>query len=199
MASIPQQRQMLDYIVAKLESSAGRIIPVTRKVVRNTNTNYLEVDDNGLVILVDKKYTGPGFRALCRELAGGKTDVAVVFFKDGTTFFRNAMEANYFKSEHDLSLKHYTPEQMRRMILLSPEEIFIQDRGRDIQYYQPDSERLEEGIETFTFRPARFDYSHISSDRFIPSNADSKRLFIWGDRRHEPGDLELAGNYLIGE
>ena len=200
MTSLREQKEMLEYIVDKLErgSMNVNVTPKNRRIVGNKSTNYIQIGDDGLVILVDKKYTEEGFRTLCRELTKGRKDAAVVFYKDGETFFRSAAQANYFKKEHSLSLKHYTSEQMTKMMLLSPEERFIQERRTSLQYYQPDSANLERGIETFRFEPVRFDYSHISSyEKFKPQDADSKRLFIWTERTHEPENLKLEDNRLM--
>jgi len=120
---------------------------------------------------------------------------AVVFYKDGKTFFRSAAEANYFKKKNELSLKNYTTEDMQHMILLRPEEIRVNQDKVFLQYYQPESARLQEGISTFRFEPVVFDYSHLEK-WYVDDDKDSERLFIWTERIDRSGDLQIHDDYL---
>jgi hypothetical protein len=87
------------------------------------------------------------------------------------------------------------------MIEFRPEEIFVRGiRNRRVQYYQPASERLNEGIEHFVFDNVLFDYSHIPAEqRFGDIEKTSERLFIWDKdkRRHWDCALGLYKGLLL--
>ena len=187
---------MLDYLVGKLEGSA-MVEPRAKAILGEEESRYLLVGEKGIVVLVDRVYPGNSFEQLIGAARQARPDVAVAFFKDGETFFRSAAEKNYFKMGKDLSLKKYTDEDMQRMMLLRPEEIFVVNMGRSLQYYQPESERLVEEVVSFGFKPVEFDYSHIDSrERFKPRDTESKRLFIWKNRIETWGLIVLDGKYL---
>ncbi len=195
-----EQKRMLDYVVSKLESSGEKIIPSKRNILGKIESNLIFVGDNGVVLLLDKIYPKDSFRYLHNIASQSKERVASVVFKDGETFFRSAAEKNYFKKDHKLSLKNYNAEDMQRMILLRPEEIILTQKNfGQIQYFQPESSRMREGLETFRFKPVKFDYSHINSDYgFKPENTSSKRLHIWNRRQHFTGPLFLD-TFLLKE
>ena len=106
---------------------------------------------------------------------------------------------NYFKKDKYLSLKKYSNEEMHRMILFRPEEIFLNEKRSHLQYYQPSSANLNECLTIFNFQSVRFDYSHIDeSGRFKPSDKESKRLYIWNDRKENADSLRLEKWVLFG-
>lgn len=124
-------------------------------------------------------------------------EASLLIYKDGKDFFRNAAEKNDFKRRYSLSLKYYTSEQTRKMINLSPEEIYVKNSKTWMQYYQPKSKRLEERIVSVKFKPVTFDYSHISSyERFKPHNKDSEMMFMWDNRVDGKKPLILNGGYI---
>jgi hypothetical protein len=196
MVGKKQKKQMFDFLVSKLESSAEKVVPRTKKIVEDLDTNYILIDDRGLVISIDQHYTAKRFEELLsiiqRQTREGRNNIAYVFYKDGETFFRSAAKDNHFKSDKGLSLKNYDNEEMRRIMLLRPEEIMVRERRKFLQYYQPESQRLEEGIETFGFDPVIYNYSHIpEKERFGPLEKPSERLHIWTERHSQQGDLRL--------
>ena len=190
---------MKDWMVSKLEASHTKVEPVTKKLV-GARSSYILVDDNGAVILVDRTYPADALERVYRMVEAARPNTAAVLYKDGETFFRSAASRKHFKKDQGRSLKYCTDEEFRRMIRFRPEEILLNSRnGGVLQYYQPASARLEEGIETFTFTPVVFDYSHIpKNERYGAVNKDSKRLHIWTDRNHVGGGLVLANNRLNG-
>jgi len=150
--------------------------------------------------VVNRTYPNDSFVQARRYLKQTKSSVAMVFYKDGKTFFRSAAKDNNFKGSLDLSLKNYTSEQIQRMIMFRPEEAYMAGRCGVLQYYQPKSDRLDEALATFGFEPVRFDYSHIDSrERFKPQNRDSSKLFIWSpDRKEElTDDIRLSKDFLV--
>ena len=195
MTSRAQKKDMLDYLVAGLGGS-DKIEPMKKKFINNIQSSYILVGDSGIVFLVDQVYTGDTFGQILRVMKGSRPNVATIVLKDGETFFRNAAEKNYFKKSHQLSLKNYSAEEMRRMIIFRPEEIAIERSLGRIQYYQPQSANLNQGVVTFKFKDVVYDYSHIDSSRFKPADTESARLKIWTGRKEEYGLIQLAGKYL---
>ncbi len=197
MVSKRDQNNMRDYIFASLEGAHLKIEPRSKELISGIKSHYLVLDDNGIVILVDRVYPGETLPNLMRLVKEARPNVGAVLFKDGETFFRSAAEDKRFKKDQGLSLKNYSDDKIHRMMLLRPEEIFLGNRNGEVQYYQPESERLDKGIETFRFAPVIYDYSHIlSCDRFGPVTEKSKKLFIWENREHYDGNLILANGRL---
>jgi len=201
---------MLDYIVNKLEHGNGEtIIPRSKEIVSGIVSNYILIgshketrrdDKDGIILLIDKIYPKNSFNEIYEKVSdidSLKGNIGVVIFKDGKTFFRNASEKNYFKKKKKLSLKNYTDDEMHKMILFRPEEIFLSKRKEWLQYYQENSSLLKEGIVSFKFSPVIFDYNHIDSmERFKPNDVESERLHIWKKRIFHDGPIELKDGYL---
>jgi len=200
MVSRQQKKQMLDYLVAKLEGSEEKVKPATKELIPGINSSYILLGDDGIVFLADQYYAGGKLEGLYSRNKQRFPRFGIVFYKDGKTFFRSAAEANYFKKENELSLKHYDDASMQKMMLLRPEEIFVQglsDRV-GVQYYQPESPRLTEALAFFRFGPVTFDYSHIPREnRFGPLTKESERLFIWQDRIETSENLTLKRCQLV--
>ncbi len=199
MVSKEQKKEMMDYLVSRLEPVNERVIPRNREIVSGIVSNYIMIGDSeGIVLLVDQIYRGNSFEDVHGRARAQFRNVASVVIKDGQTFFRNAMERNYFKKDRELSLKMYSDEEMRRMILFRPEESFLFNVQRGwLQYFQPKSEQLEKGIESFRFESVSFDYSHIDShEKFKPQNTDSRKLYIWTRRVHNEGNLKIVQGFL---
>ena len=66
-----------------------------------------------------------------------------------------------------------------------------------MQYFQPVSPRLEEGIVSYKFKTVTFDYSHVDSrERFKPQDRQSDRLHIWIDMRLNKDEIVFDKGYL---
>lgn len=207
--TLRQKTQMRDYVADRLKASGVQLR--TKQVLPNSgiDTSYLLFPQNsGIVVLVDQKYPNDQLRRLSQGLREqGFTNCAFIFYKDGETFFRSAaagvdetgIKSKYAKLQDDRSLKNYTPEDLRKMISFRPEEEFVYClRSRNLQYYQPQSGGLEEGIESFKFEPVVFDYTHIPEEqRRGPAQKQSERLRIWTQRNHNPHNLELREGLLV--
>lgn len=199
MVKRKEQQRMMDFLVASLEGSSQSITPAFDQPIGGVQADYIQVGKEGAVLLVDKVFPGDSFRRVC---LGAQSqfgpNLALVFYKDGKTFFRSSAQDNYYKKDKDLSLKHYSTEDLQRMITTRPEEASLIERGRLIQYFQPESERLQEGVVSFKFKPVRFDYSHVNSSvRFKPENRDSSKMVIWTERREHGNSLRLNNSYLV--
>lgn len=210
MINKKQQMEMLDYLVAKLENNYSKVDPMSRKLSHGIDTNYIKVDD-GLLLLIDKwflvKENGKNINTL-KDIYGkalnfskanyGNQNVGFIVYKDGENFFRAGAPRQYYKSEKGLSLKNYSDEELHRMIFFRPEEKFIYDSTGNVQYYQPVSERLKQGIITYKFKPVIFDYSHIDSNtRFKPSNKASEKYHIWTSGELIDEDIRLSNGMII--
>lgn len=208
MAQNKRQKDMLEYLVAKLEPNYKNVVAHTESFNAGTNTTYIQVD-NGLVMLVDKVYgTRNGedtFRNAYIKLMNyskakfGNANVATVFLKDGENYFRSRAKEVFNK--RDLSHKNMTPEQMRNTIILRPEERYAFDmKDAWIQYYQPKSDKLEEEIVSYKFSKIKPDYSHIdpynTNLAFVPPELPHKRKHVWTQKRENPHDLYVNMGYL---
>jgi len=179
MTKKKQRQRMKEYLVEGLRAGSAS------KVEHHTNNQFfqdfeytlIEVDDS-YVFLVDQEFTGNKFERLFLRTRGDRLNAAFIVLKDGKTFFRSAAQKNQFKRRYNLSLKEYSPEEIQRLMTLRPEEVLLSERNRVVQYYQPESERLQEGLVNVRFTPAQYDYSHLPAGRFRPSNRESTKRFI---------------------
>jgi len=198
MVSKAQKEQMLEYLVTKLSNSGSNVKPASAEIVPGFETNYLLVENDGLVLLIDKKYGGAVFEKIVRKANEQKQRVAIVFYMDKQNYFRSAANECEFKRK-DRSLKEYSQDEIYRMIKLRPEKISLleKDNRKWIQYYQPQSENFE-AVVSYLFKPVHFDYSHKDPHlEFRPQNQDSRRIFIWKDGRERTGDLVLGKRSLV--
>ena len=199
MVSRKKQKQMLEYLIAKLDSEGESINPYSKELVSGIISNYISIGKNKLLFLVDKTYPNQALKKINNSIRQFRKDVAYVLLKDGTIFFRNAAEKKYFKKSKNFSLKNYSNEDMHKMIMFRPEETFLTNiRNNILQYYQPDSPRLKQGIVSFKFKPVYFDYSHIDSNlKFKPENKNSAKLNIWIKRIENYNNFQIKNNFLI--
>ena len=197
MVSIREKRRMRDYVAEHLEGGGSSIISAKGE------PNHI-VQDGNLVLLVDKHFGEDRFRRILTQAKGINPNFAILFYKDGKTFFRNAahgeeagLKGNRYKSTLGLSLKNYSQEEINRMITFRPEELLVEDARKSvIQYYQPKSEGLEEGIVTYKSEPVIFDYSHLPPQGFARGEEDSKRIRIWREKVLRDCPLKIESGYL---
>ena len=183
MPTKKEKARMKDFLVDRVVSAGFGVEPVSKKFY-GSEVNYLRVDDGNdkkILFLVGGKYSEARFKPIydkAKDQFG--ENFGMVFYKDGTTFFRSYALTVRATEKRERSLRNYDETEIRRMILLTPEEIIARRRGF-LQYYQPESERLTEGLRTFKFVPVKYDYRYIPSDdgRKIPTEKDSPRIFIW--------------------
>ncbi|MBI2628963.1 hypothetical protein HYW74_02680 [Candidatus Pacearchaeota archaeon] len=209
MVSRQQKKEMQEYIASALEGSSSYIEPRNR-IISGINSNYILIGEGatkGLVVMVDQPYPNQALEEFYNKALNQRLNPAFVFFKDGKTFFRSAMagkDATGIKSKRrkqkdELGLKEYSNEELRRMISFRPEEEFAKSVQPFVQYYQPESDRLEQGIVSYKFEPVVFDYSHIPpKERWYTSEQDeSTKLRIWTDRNFNSGKLKLEEGLLV--
>ncbi len=148
---------------------------------------YLAKDRDAIVLLPKNTYTEEQFRALGNTIKNRGYVFNFLFYKDGVDFFRSAadeegtgLQGKTFKLKEDGTLKNYSHEDMYRMIQLTKPEIMTREKLKTVHYYQPKSEKLEEGIVSFDFDNVVHDYSHIpASARYGPVTKNSKLIYMW--------------------
>ncbi len=101
------------------------------------------------------------FQEKFRENTFNSIYTAPIFYKDGTSAFVRLAERESWRG--DKSLKNYTPQQINQMLSLRKiEKKVMGNFGDELNYYQPETERLNESLKTFKLLPVNLDYSHIS-------------------------------------
>ena len=191
-----QKSRMRDYLVDRFRLTHVKAEPKTKEILRGLGEiDYILLgqEREGVVLMVNRHYPNKSLNRIYEVVNKHIPNSGLVFFKDGKTFFRSAAageDETGIKSKRpklceNRSLKNYTLEDLRKMISFRPEETFARNLKSWVQYYQPESERLKEGIVSYKFSPVELDYSHIpSEERFGPLTKDSERLSIWG-RKYE--------------
>jgi len=195
---------MAEYILPRLEAG-GQKFELDRGDIEGVGkVSYLKDNGNKRIFLIDSPISEKSYRTL-DNIARGYTpyhghlqnlDHTSICFKDGKNFFRSAsfgdksgLKGNQYKQALDLSLKHYKDDEIKKMMFLAPSEILQLHRMGDITYFQPDSERLQEALLKYRFKPVHLDYSHIKDNEYVlvngvlrkkfkPQNQDSKRMYI---------------------
>ena len=199
-----QREAMLDYLVEKLyEGGERHLTASSKRLAGSVPIQYIKIseqdpENKGIVLLCDREFTKNKFTRVVRAAKDQYKNVAVVFLKDGETYFRTANPRAYAQAD-GRSLKKLTPEQVQRVMLLRPEEIqFVKGKsGGTIQYYQPKSARLDECLVEYKFQTVQFDYSHVGDDRFQPLNRTSVREYLWVGKQDHKGTLKLGNRALI--
>lgn len=194
MATQVVKRQMRDYLVDRLAAGGTPVSP--QAVQFDTSGTLYSVGEDGFVLALYDTFGGERFTRLIHEVVRKRPRRAVVVLKEGTTYFRSAAEDVHFKRD-DRSLKHYSVDDVNRMILTRPEEQAVLKSSKTIQYYQPASSRLSEGLATIGFEPVAYDYTHLPADWFRPAEKDSTRLFLNTPLSLLDGPLCLGARALI--
>ncbi len=175
--------------------------------VSKKGKHLLKDDDLGLLLLITERKTASEFEKIIYDLEKfqrkkiGRTNYSVILYKDGKMYFRsghnfdNQLQSLRYKQKEYLSLKNYTPKEIRRIITLTPaEKYFTNDEyygsdGGSILYYQPKSERLKKTLVTFDFEPVTLDYSH-KNDWYLENEKQSKLYFIWNSFTMHKGIID---------
>jgi len=193
-----QKREMLDYVVSNIEDGGLDVRPRTKELVSGIDSNYILVGDKELIFLVDQVYPNNVLSRINQNAMVQGKNSTFLLFKDGETFFRSAAREKRYKKDGNLSLKHYTNKDLHRMIMFRPEESYCLSNDF-LQYYQPESARLEQGIVSFKFRPVIFDYSHLPYDERPRGKnmEESKKLKVWSEKEFNGGAFKLEDNFLV--
>jgi len=85
------RKNMMDYLLTRLECSNPSIVSKSREIISGITSNYIFVGDKGLVFLVDEIYPGDNLKRIHDFAASSGKDIAYVFMKDGKNFFRSSV------------------------------------------------------------------------------------------------------------
>lgn len=195
MALKQQRERMLEYVVERLRQGGESCEPFRKNLNLSGDfvSQYIKIVPSGLVLLCDRVYTESNFERCVYTAKKRFENVAVVFLKDGVTYFRAAMPKVVPKAE-GRSFKQYKNQDLSRMIELTRAEVRCVEgtSGGKVFYYQPLSDRLNEAVATYVFQTCQFDYSHVTPDRFQPRDRTSKRIYQWTDKLEHAGPLKLV-------
>ena len=120
-----RKNPVLEYLITHLEECGEDVQAKTKEIVPGLKTDYLLVEDDGIVLAIDRHYTKESFSALYQKANKERKQVAVVLLNNGKTFFRSAAKKVSFKRERHLSLKAYSDEDIQKIIECRPEEIHL--------------------------------------------------------------------------
>lgn len=164
MASQQQKKQTLEYLADKLQQTA------LYSIHRSTNNRSLSVsestsysDQPKIIDIVIPNFFNrvADFKEFLYQNRNRDIHTSPIFYKDGTTSFALLQDTPKFW-EHDQTLKRYTADQKHSMLNLRDMERFILENfGKDVTYYQPQTSRLQESVRVFTLGDVHLDYSHI--------------------------------------
>ncbi len=163
MVSRSNKNQAVQYICDRLEDSGLYVVQ------RKEDTNILirerppvRPTPRGINIVV-ANFVQPvkAFKRMCHSNEARDIYTAAVLYKDGKTAFVRMVDRNpSWRTEK--SLKNYSAEQINHMLhLRGIEKAVLGEFGRTLRYYQPETERLPEGLRKFRLDPVELDYSHI--------------------------------------
>ena len=172
MITRQNRERMQEYLVDKLSGSYKTVKNKSNIFTSDIRTNYITLDDNGIVLLVDKEYPRDSYREhnltsfqiIYEKAKREKEHVGVVVYKDPETFFRSAA-AHKHKNNGQFGSSRYGAKDLHNILWFRPEERFLFDKNKTLQYYQPKSQRLEECLATYTYAPITAFYSGTTNKR----------------------------------
>jgi len=218
MISKKQQKEMLDYLVARLEPCYSQAEP-RQEALSGIEVTYIRVDD-GLVLLADRDFPREkipgsygqrgrlgrtGLEKVLRAKQQETRNIAVIMYKDNDRYFKTAAPKEFNKI-FGKSLTGYSAEDIEKMIWFSPVEVFLNNERSHLQYYQPESERLKQGIILVKYKPVTSTYGHIAKEnmflpheqqRFVPQPRERVRAHIWTYKGYTDKNLKVKNGLLV--
>lgn len=188
MANREEKARMLNFVLDRLSSSClyrvqsadPSLSSVRIKEIANAVDHPPRTID---VLLHADKMTVEGFAAKYNENACEGVYTANIFLKDGETFFVRLAERGHYKREK--SLKHLDKQKRDSTIQLRDlEKIVLKMTKTELAYYQPETERLPEGIRTYAMNNVVLDYSHLQRGDLGYGYAQNTRSLDY--KRFEP-------------
>lgn len=160
MPTKPEKQQCLQYLCDRLEDSGlYRIIDRAEQAI--LVREKAEPGKRIRLFLPNFGGTIPEFREAVQGSQGQDTYVCPILYKDGKTAFVRMVDRNRSWRD-DKSLKNYSARRINEMLhLRGKEKVAIGLFGPELQYYQPETEKLEESVRTFHLQPVDLDYSHL--------------------------------------
>ncbi|MBU0457075.1 MAG: hypothetical protein ABH824_05990 [Nanoarchaeota archaeon] len=166
MASTKQKLKATQFICERLEDSGLYVIlnKDHEHVSVTQRANLYEKPRDIEVIIPNFLGNIKNFTDRLKNNSHNNKYTASVLYKDGKTAFVRMVERN-ISWRKDKSLKKYTPQEINRMLhLRGIEKKVIEYFGKEIIYFQPQTERLQESLREFYLEEVELDYSHLSSN-----------------------------------
>ena len=165
MVSKRAKSRMREFITGRIEEASKYTIKEAddSHILVAQRRDLVENPSEVYVVLHNQQMTLREYRSLLSRNNQQKTFTAEVFYKDGEMFMVRLGSRAQFKGD-DRSLKNYSKEQRDKMIHLRGLEksaLETQLENSTLIYYQPEAERLSEGLRRYKMCTVHFDYSHI--------------------------------------
>ncbi len=159
MVTQQQKSQALDYIANLIEQT--NIYQIKQATNRSLLAQEISFDKTKIAITIANFYTPINeFQEQYRENRRNGIFTAPLLYKDGKTSFVRLVDNSTWRA--DQSLKKYSEQQINEMLHLRGIEKKVEQLfGQSLTYYQPPTDRLAQGLRTFTLHPVDLDYSHI--------------------------------------
>ncbi|MBN2421336.1 hypothetical protein JXB27_03605 [Candidatus Woesearchaeota archaeon] len=160
MVSKAEKRQMVSYVVHQLEESSLYAVENVEEDRVIVSTKTAVIPQKIKVLAIHSKIGRKELEAHQNQAIRDRELVAPIFYKDGKDFFVLLADVEAMRSEK--SLKKYSPHEIHQMTSLRGLEKDVFDFTKPtLTYYQPKTERLEEGVRTFDMNEVHLDYSHL--------------------------------------
>jgi hypothetical protein len=198
------EKRMLEYLDDRLREMY-LVTPVVAEI-SCTKIYSLILNNDRAVMLIDKPYPDRNVRmaydALIYNSGREIRNVGAVVRKDGSTFFRSDARWGHVQQNQG-RLKGYSKDDISKMMLLSPEEIYVLSLINDgsegklenrVQYYQPKSSHLTEGLATYTVKsvdPKQGGKMRLEHGKVVPQN------YILAQEYDYDGSMQLVARLLI--
>lgn len=181
MVKRAEKEHAIQFICGRLEDSGN--YKIQKKDLSSILVSDLENGSNIELIIPNRSFIGAAknYTNRVRSNRSNQIYTSPVLYKDGKEAFGRMCDTN--KSwRTDRSFKRYTLQQINQMIHLRKiEKEIIGHFGRNLTYFQPKTERLEDSLISYDFEKVFLDRSHLKP----------------GDPGYEYARNEYAKDYLL--
>lgn len=190
--------EILDYLTEALRKGGERACAVKRCFEVTNNSSWYVVVERpfgrcDVALAVQDRWWGGRLAEVVDRMFRCYEHVAVIFPKDGRTFFRRADDrTDFLYACNELGLSQYDSEQKRRMIQFRQEEIYQCGQSNALQYFQ----LRPQGIINYHFQRVRLDSDRVRPDR-SRLRPIANMLYIWTQKDALPDALRIEGNKLV--
>lgn len=170
MVSHQEKNQAIQFICKRLEDSGLYLIRKLSRleILAEEKSDLNEEPKKVGLILANFFPTIRHFQDYYHQNKESQIYTAPVLYKDEKTAFVRMVERN-LSWRQDKSLKNYTEQEINQMLHLrgiekAVGELMGEQIEKELIYYQPSTERLEESLRLFSLQPVDLDYSHIGPE-----------------------------------
>lgn len=165
MVKKEDRQKMQKFLINRLEEAEKYMIVKsdTSHILLAQKPDLVENPLMCYILLHNNKLTEKDYQNIVNNNALQGIYTSTVHFKDGILNYVPAAAKGHLKN-HGKSLKHYSPQEINKMIKLrTPEKKTLEylSPSRIVNYYQPESSNLEEAIKGTELKNVKFDYSHL--------------------------------------